>query len=337
MSGFVTMAHGSGGRASMELFETVFRRHFGDPLLGRADDAADLDLEGGKYCYTTDSFVVQPVFFPGGDIGKLAVCGTVNDLSVNGAKPLFLTCGFIIEEGFPVESLDRIAASMAEWAGVAGIRIVAGDTKVVSHGQADGVYINTSGLGIRTGAGARLGVERVSEGDKVIVTGTLGEHGVAVMSLRKGLEFHHGIKSDCFPLNRCLSATVEALGGGVKFMRDATRGGAATVLNEISRSSGRGVIVEEAGLPVTKAVEAACGFLGLDPMYIANEGKAVVVVSPETAEKALAVLRGFPESASAAVIGEVNARAEGLVLLRTRYGSERILSMLSGEPLPRIC
>ena len=332
----ITMAHGSGGIASQELFNTVFRKYFQDPILAKVDDSADLDLDKGRYCFTTDSFVIHPLFFPGGDIGKLAVCGTVNDLSVNGSRPLYLSCGFIIEEGLDIGILEKVAASMAEWARIAGIRIVAGDTKVVGHGQADGLYINTAGIGLKLKGAKALGIEAVRQGDKIMLTGAIGEHGIAVLSQRQGLEFRHTVRSDCFPLNKCLGELVEKV-PGIRFMRDATRGGVATVLNEICQQSKKGIVIEEDKIPVSKDVEAACGLLGLDPLYIANEGRAVVIVGSKRASLALKILKQYAESSSAVVIGEIAERAEGLVLLKTRYGSERILSMLSGEPLPRIC
>ncbi|MFH1411830.1 MAG: hydrogenase expression/formation protein HypE [Candidatus Omnitrophota bacterium] len=331
----ITLEHGSGGKISHRLIRDMFLRYFSNGMLNREEDSAVIDVPGGKAAFTTDTFVVKPIFFPGGDIGKLAVCGTVNDLAVKGAVPKYLSCGFVIEEGFPGEELERIVRSMAEWAGKAGVSIVTGDTKVVGRGEADGMFINTSGVGVLE-SGDILGAERTEPGDKVIVTGTIGDHGIAVLSKRKGLDFESDIYSDCAPLNGMLSDVMKNA-DGVKFMRDPTRGGLGTTLNELAGSSGKGIIIEEKDIPVKEAVRAACDLLGLDPLYIANEGKAVLVVSPESAVKALEVIRRHEYGKDANVIGQITGEDNRKVCLRTRYGVTRIVDMLTGEQLPRIC
>ncbi len=346
----ILLAHGSGGVLSHELIENVFACHFANSLLDPLGDSAVADaLPSGRVAFTTDSYVVQPLFFPGGDIGKLAVCGTVNDVAVVGATPLYLSAAFILEEGLPMETLQRVVVSMAKTAGTAGVQIVTGDTKVVNRGAADGLFINTAGVGV-VPVGLALGPRYLCPGDAILVNGTLGDHGIAVMLKREGLVFGSTLESDCAPLNGLVAAVLNAAPGMVRCMRDATRGGLATVLNEWvtparigARSSdphavsGAGIELEEADVPVREGVRAACEFLGLDPLYAANEGKLVIAVAPEAAEAALAALRAHPLGRDAALIGHVTAEHAGRVVMRTPYGGRRILQMLTGAQLPRIC
>lgn len=338
----IVLAHGSGGLLTHELLREVFLRRFDNAVLAGMDDAAKLPpLPPGQLALTTDSYVVQPLFFPGGDIGKLAICGTVNDLAVTGAKPLYLSCGFIIEEGLPLETLERVVDSMADTARIAGVQIVTGDTKVVEHGAADGIFINTAGVGV-IAPGVDLAPARMRPGDAMLVNGPVGDHGVAVMLAREGLNFHADVVSDCAPLNALIASVLETASGssggsvGVRCMRDATRGGLATVLCEWAES-GLGIEIEERAVPVREAVRAVSEFLGLDPLYSANEGTMVLVVAPELAETALATLRAHPLGQHAAIIGHVTAEHVGRVVLRTPYGARRIVQMLAGAQLPRIC
>ncbi len=338
----ILLAHGSGGVMTHELIRDVFVRHFDHPALDAMGDAAVLPpLPEGRLAMTTDSYVVQPLFFPGGDIGELAVCGTVNDLAVAGARPLYLTSGFILEEGLPWETLERVVASMAATAREAGVRIVAGDTKVVERGAADGLFINTAGVGV-VPPGLALDPARLRPGDALLVNGTVGDHGLAVMIQREGLAFGSALESDSAPLNGLIAAVLEATqgstpGGNVRCMRDATRGGLATVLNEWVESMAVGIEVEEEAIPVREEVRAACEFLGLDPLYAANEGKVVIALAAEAAETALAAMRAHPLGRDAALIGRVTAEHPGRVALRTPYGARRVLPMLTGAQLPRIC
>ncbi len=348
----ILLAHGSGGVLSHELIEDVFARHFANPLLDPLGDSAVADaLPPGRLAFTTDSYVVQPLFFPGGDIGKLAVCGTVNDVAVVGATPLYLSAGFILEEGLPMETLQRVVVSMAETAQAAGVQIATGDTKVVNRGAADGLFINTAGIGV-VPVGVALGPHHLRPGDAILVNGPLGDHGIAVMLKREGLAFGSTLESDCAPLNGLVAAILNAAPGLVRCMRDATRGGLATVLNEWVRGARRvscsgdsgpptvsevGIDLEETNIPVREGVRAACEFLGLDPLYAANEGKLVVAVAPEAGEAVLAALREHPLGRDAALIGHVTAEHAGRVVIRTPYGGRRILQMLTGAQLPRIC
>ncbi|MGQ9516984.1 MAG: hydrogenase expression/formation protein HypE [Anaerolineae bacterium] len=338
MSQVILMAHGSGGQMSHELIHDLFLRYFDNVVLADLGDAGcveDAHLRGGRLALTTDSYVVKPLFFPGGDVGKLAICGTVNDLAVAGAQPLYLTAGFILEEGLPLETLERVVRSMAETARLAGVQIVAGDTKVVERGAADGLFINTAGVGALL-TPEPLTPRRLRAGDVLLINGPIGDHGLAIMLQREGLTFHSDLTSDCAPLNGLIAALLDALGNEIRCMRDPTRGGLATTLNEWA-GCGVGIEVDEEAVPVRPAARAACEILGLDPLYIANEGKVLVAVAPAAAERALAVLRAHPLGAEAAIIGQVTEEHPGRVVLRTPYRARRVIEMLAGDPLPRIC
>ncbi len=336
MDDHILLAHGSGGLLSHELVQDMFVRHFDNPVLHALGDAAWLpDIPSGHLALTTDSYVVQPLFFPGGDIGKLAVCGTVNDLAVSGARPLYLTAGFILEEGLSLETLEKIVVSMAATARAVGVQIVTGDTKVVEHGAADCVYINTAGVGV-VPLDLALGPQQLQSGDVLLINGTVGDHGLAVMMQREGMVFASTLESDCAPLNGLIAAVMAAVPGAVRCMRDATRGGLATVLNEWA-DVGVGIDLVEQAVPVREEVRAACEFLGLDPFYAANEGKVVIAVAPAAAEAALEALRLHPLGQQAAIIGQVTRAHPGRVVLQTPYGAQRIVQMLTGAQLPRIC
>jgi hydrogenase expression/formation protein HypE len=332
----IVMGHGGGGKLGNELVEFLFLPAFRNPALENLGDAALLDLGAGKLAMSTDSFVVQPLFFPGGSIGELAVNGTVNDLAVSGATPKFLTAGFILEEGFPLAQLAAIVDSMARAAQQAGVQIVTGDTKVVERGHGDGVYINTAGIGLLR-PGISVGPHRAMPGDAVLVSGTIGDHGMAIMSVREGLEFESQIRSDCAALNGLIGQVLDAAGPSVHVMRDPTRGGLASTLNEIAHSSGVGIAIDEASLPVRPQVQSACELLGLDPVYVANEGKAVFFVAPEVAEQVLELLRAHPLGREAALIGHVTAQHKGMLVARTAMGANRVIPTQIGEQLPRIC
>lgn len=333
----VLLGHGSGGVLTHRLITEVFAPAFADPELSRLGDAAVLDLpDGQRLAMTTDSFVVQPAFFPGSDIGELAVNGTVNDLAMMGAIPLALSAALILEEGLELAVLGAVVDSMADACRAAGVRLVTGDTKVVERGAADGLYITTSGLGL-IAPGIDVGPQRAERGDQVLVTGPIGSHGVAVMSRRAGIDFDSDLVSDTAPLTELAQAMISA--GGVRVLRDATRGGVGSVLNELAEASAVGMVVEEAAFPILEPVRAACEMLGLDPLYVANEGVAVAVVAPESADAVLTAARSVPTGAGAAWVGEViEAPASGpLVRLRTGLGVTRPLLMLTGDQLPRIC
>ena len=331
----ITMSHGSGGKATRTLVEAVFLEAFSNPLLEPMEDAAQLHLNGSRVALTTDSYVVSPLFFPGGDIGDLAVNGTVNDLAVSGATPLYLSAGFILEEGFPVADLVRIVASMEAAARVAGVQVVTGDTKVVQKGKADGCYINTAGIGV-VEHDVSLGVANAQPGDAVIVSGPIGEHGVTIMLARGELDIEADIISDTAALNGLVAELLSAT-TGVRALRDATRGGVATILNEVATAAGVGVLVNEDAIPVSPVVRGASELLGIDPMYVACEGRLVAVVDGGDADQALAVLRAHPLGADAAIIGQITADPPGIVLLKTAFGGTRIVDLLVGDPLPRIC
>ncbi|MEV0201811.1 hydrogenase expression/formation protein HypE [Nonomuraea sp. NPDC050691] len=333
----ITLAHGSGGKATQTLIQAVFLEAFRNPRLAPLEDGATLLLDGARTAFTTDAFVVSPLFFPGGDIGDLAVNGTVNDLAMCGARPAYLSAGFILEEGFPVADLRRIAASMAAAAAAAGVEIVTGDTKVVQRGKADGCYVTTAGVGVLERP-VELSVARARPGDAVIVSGPIGEHGAAIMLARGDFGIEAPIVSDTAPLHGIVAALLDALPpGGVRALRDATRGGVATILNEVAGASGVCVVAEEEALPVRPEVTGVCELLGIDPLYVACEGRFVAVVDGEHADRAVEVLRGHPLGAGAAVIGTVRDDPPGLVLLRTAFGGTRIVDLLVGDPLPRIC
>ncbi len=336
----VTMAHGGGGRAMRTLIETILLPAFHNPLLATLEDQARLPLAalaqlGDRLAFTTDSYVVTPLEFPGGDIGKLAVCGTVNDLAVAGARPLYLSCGLVIEEGFALADLERIAKSMSCAAREAGVEIVTGDTKVVERGAADGLFINTAGIGV-VPHGIDIAATRARPGDAVIVNGTLGDHGIAILLARNELALAAPVRSDCQPLNSLVCAMLGAC-SDVHCLRDATRGGAATVLNEFAHSSHVSIRLWETALPLSEPVRGACEILGLDPLYLANEGKLVAIVPAAHAPAVLAAMRAHPMGRDAAVVGEVCAQPAATVVLSTAIGGDRVVDMLAGEQLPRIC
>ena len=336
----ITMAHGAGGSASEALVDSVFRSAFTDAELLKADDGAVLQLvqsdgEAIDLVMSTDSFVVRPRRFPGGSIGTLAICGTVNDLAVMGAEPRWIAVAFVLEEGFAVEELRAIVADMATMAKQSGVRIVTGDTKVVEHGAADGCYVTTTGIGTRA-KNRVLGAEHVKVGDRVIVSGRLGDHGMAVLLARGDLALSADIESDCAPLNDLINVVVRAA-PNVRWMRDATRGGLASAVNELVRANNLSVTLEETSLPIAPAVAGACELLGIDPLYVANEGKVVMVVPDDEATLALDALRSHPLGRNAAIIGVVTAEPARIVMVRTAFGGERIVDLLVGDPLPRIC
>ncbi len=335
-TGQIDMAHGSGGRAMAQLIEELFAKHLGNEYLAQGDDGALLPHPGeGRLVMATDSHVVSPLFFPGGDIGCLSVHGTINDVAVMGATPLYLSAGFILEEGFKLADLARIVQSMAAAAREAGVPIVTGDTKVVERGKGDGVFITTTGVGV-VRPGNELSGRNALPGDAILVSGTLGDHGMAIMAERESLGFESPIVSDTAALHGLIAA-MRASGAEIHVLRDPTRGGLATTLNEIARQSGVGMMLQEKNLPVKPEVEAACEFLGLDPLYVANEGKLVAICAAADAEKLLAVMRAHPLGGAAAMIGTVHEDAHHFVQMTTGFGGRRIVDWLSGEQLPRIC
>ena len=332
----IVLGHGSGGRLTHDLVRRVFLAAFDNPALAQGDDAACLDLPaGGRLAVTSDGHIVSPLFFPGGDIGRLAVCGTVNDLAVMGAVPRWLTASFILEEGLAVETLQRVVASMREAAAEAGVTIVAGDTKVVERGKADEIFIHTTGVG-SVPPGREVGGARARPGDVLLLSGTIGDHGLAVLSARGGLALGVDVASDVAPLNGLVEAMFAAR-SDIHVMRDPTRGGLATTLNEISRQSGVSLSIDEDAIPVRPAVASACEVLGFDPLYVANEGKLVAIAPAEAAAELLAAMRAHRLGREARLIGRVEAGPEARVYLRTRLGTRRVVDMLSGEMLPRIC
>lgn len=332
----VLMAHGSGGTMMRDIIEQLFFEAYAGDTLRRGDDAATLDIAGGRVAFSTDTFVVTPHFFPGGDIGHLAVCGTVNDVATSGATPRYLSCGFVLEEGYPLDDLRRVCASMAATAKEAGVEIVTGDTKVVNRGHGDGIYINTAGIG-ELHDGVDLSASHIRPGDKVLISGSVGDHGIAIISTREELSFSTQIESDAAPLNHMIAAVLDACpAGSVRAFRDPTRGGLASTLNEFASTAHVDIRVDEDEVPVHDQVRGACEMLGYDVFQVANEGKMVCVCAPEAADAALAAMRADKYGAEAAIIGEV-LEGDGRVYLRTSFGSERILDMLVGEQLPRIC
>jgi len=335
-NGRVDLSHGAGGRATAQLVDEIFRAAFDNPLLNRGNDQAAFDVPGGRMVMSTDGYVISPLFFPGGDIGSLAVHGTINDVAMAGARPLHLAASYILEEGFPLADLQRIATSMARAALEAGVAIVTGDTKVVERGKADGVFISTTGIGV-VPPGLDLSADRACPGDRVIVSGSIGDHGVAVMSKRNNLGFETEILSDSAALHGLVAEMVQAAGASLRVLRDPTRGGLATTLNEIAQQSGVGFLIEERTIPVRAEVAAACELLGLDPLYVANEGKLVAIVAPDAAERLLAVMRAHPLGRDASLIGEVIADEQRFVQMTTAFGGGRIVDWLTGEQLPRIC
>jgi hydrogenase expression/formation protein HypE len=333
----VLLGHGSGGKLSHDLISSLFVKYFSNQILEKQTDSAILELSSSTVSFTTDSFVVDPIFFPGGDIGKLAVCGTVNDLAVSGAKPLYLSAGFIIEEGFPFNDLESVVQSMAEEAKKAGVTIVTGDTKVVNRGKCDKLFINTAGIGIMNKEYSHIGEgSRIIPGDKIIINGPLGDHGMAVLSSRQELNIKSDIRSDCASLNGLIQNILEVT-DGIKFMRDATRGGLATVLAEVAEKRNFGITLEESSIMVRLKVRAFCELLGFDPLYVANEGKVVIIVSAVDAGNVLKVMQEHELGKEATIIGEIVAENPGKAWINTGIGGKRILDMLAGEQLPRIC
>lgn len=331
----VQLAHGGGGRLMQELIQTVFVRAFHNPLLGPLHDGAAWPVEKGTLAFTTDSYVVRPLFFPGGDIGSLAIHGTINDLAMCGAKPLYLSAGFILEEGLSLDVLHQVVNSMAKAAQAAGVSIVTGDTKVVDRGKGDGIFINTSGVGLVPN-GVRVLPTLIRPGDAILVSGDLGSHGVAVLSVREGLTFDGSVESDSAPLHHIVADLIES-GIELHCLRDLTRGGMASVLNELAMAAKVGIMVEESAIPVNEPVRGACELLGLDPLYVANEGRFVAIVPASQAETALAVMKRHKTACQAAHIGIVTDRDPPMVVLQTIMGTHRVLDLLSGEQLPRIC
>ena len=336
--GRIDMGHGAGGRASAQLIEELFLAAFDNPWLRQGNDGAELGAAlapGERLVMATDAHVVSPLFFAGGDIGSLAVHGTLNDVAMNGARPLYLAASFIIEEGFPLADLKRIVESMARAAREAGVPVVTGDTKVVERGKGDGVFISTTGVGALA-AGVAVGGQNARPGDAILLSGSIGEHGVAIMSQREGLEFDTEIRSDSAALHGLVAAMLAAV-PALRVLRDPTRGGLATTLNEIAGQSGVGMLLDEAAIPVLPQVEAACELLGLDPLYVANEGKLVAICAEQDAETLLAAMRAHPLGGGAVRIGTVLEDAHGFVQMQTRFGGRRVVDWLSGEQLPRIC
>jgi hydrogenase expression/formation protein HypE len=333
--GCVDMSHGAGGRAMAQLIDELFVQAFDNEWLRQMNDQARFAVPSGRMVMSTDSHVVSPLFFPGGDIGSLSVHGTINDVAMSGGRPLYLAAGFVLEEGFPLADLKRIVTSMAGAAQEAGVAVITGDTKVVERGKGDGVFITTTGVGM-VPPGVDISGDRARPGDRVLVSGTLGDHGVAIMSFRENLTFATSIRSDSAALHGLVAAMLQAV-PGIRCLRDPTRGGLATTLNEFARQSGVGIRIAEAAIPVQAEVRAACELLGLDPLYVANEGKLVAVCAPQDAERLLAAMRAHPLGRDAAEIGEIIADAQHFVQMQTAFGGTRMVDWLAGEQLPRIC
>jgi hydrogenase expression/formation protein HypE len=333
----IMLNHGSGGKISHDLISGLFVKYFDNPILREQTDSAILNIDSSLIAFTTDSYVVDPIFFPGGNIGKLAVCGTVNDLSVSGAKPKYITCSFIIEEGFLLTDLETIVRSMAEEAKKAGVMIVTGDTKVVDKGKCDKIFINTAGIGLLDAKRKHISFgSGIQVGDKVIVNGTIGDHGTAILCARNSIEYTNSVQSDCAPLNHMIDKVLNA-SDNIRFMRDATRGGLATVLCELAEKHNTGIELAEDTIPVQESVRGLCEIFGFDAMYMANEGKVAMVVGKDDAQKVLAILKNDEYGNDAAVIGEITEANKGMVVLNTGIGGKRIVDMLAGEQLPRIC
>ena len=319
------------------LIQGLFFRYFGNRVLNSMTDSAILNIPSTRLAFTTDSFVVDPIFFPGGNIGALAICGTVNDLAVSGAKPLFISTSFIIEEGFPIPDLEKIVISIAKEAKKAKVHIVTGDTKVVNKGKCDKLFINTAGIGLLNKKHIHISNgSRINEGDKVIINGTIGDHGMTVLNARESFHFDSRLQSDCAPLNHLINTVLKST-SGIKFMRDATRGGLASVLCELAVKSGFGIRIDESSIPVKKEVRGMCELLGFDPLYVANEGKVVMVVAKKEAEKVISVMKRNKEGRNSSIIGEINANYPAKVVLQTVSGGSRFIDLLSGDQLPRIC
>jgi hydrogenase expression/formation protein HypE len=332
----VLMSHGGGGRMTQMLVERMFLEAFRNPVLESLHDGAQLDVNGARLAFSTDSFVVQPLFFPGGDIGSLAVHGTVNDLAMCGARPVGLSAGFILEEGLPMETLWKLTGSMRDAAAEANVPIVTGDTKVVERGKGDGVFVNTSGIGLIPD-GVSISPTRARPGDRVLINGPIAEHGIAILSVREGLEFETELVSDSAALHGLVQAMLDAGGDDVHVLRDPTRGGVASATNEIAAAAGVEIRLDESRLPLREDVRGACEILGLDPLYVANEGKCLAFVAEDSADRVLKAMRAHPLGGESTVIGEVTEGRGGLVTMRSRIGGSRVVDMLSGEQLPRIC
>ena len=331
----VNMTHGSGGRAMAQLIDELFVRYFDNPLLRQANDQASFDVAAGRMVMSVDGHVISPLFFPGGDIGSLSVHGTVNDVAMSGATPLYLSAGFILEEGFPLADLERIIISMAKAASDAGVPIITGDTKVVEKGKGDGVFITTTGIGI-VPEGVNISGDLAEVGDVILVNGSMGDHGVAIMSSRENLQFETTIESDSAALHTLIADMVEAV-PTIHCLRDPTRGGLATTLNELAQQSGVGINIREVDIPIKAAVSAACELLGLDPLYVANEGKLICICKAADAEKLIQTMRAHPLGKDSSIIGEVIQDEHGFVQMQTAFGGSRIVDWLAGEQLPRIC
>jgi hydrogenase expression/formation protein HypE len=334
----ILLGHGSGGKLTADLIRDIFLPAFRNPILARLDDQAVVTVNGLRLAFTTDSFVVKPLVFPGGDIGSLAVHGTVNDLAMGGAQPLFLSAAFIIEEGLPLETLRQVVASLHQAAAAAGVEVVTGDTKVVEKGSGDGLFINTSGVGL-VPEGVELSANQARPGDRVLLSGSLGEHGIAILAKREGLEFESPVESDSAPLHTLVASMLAARPDpqAIRCLRDPTRGGLSSALNEIAVQSRVGMEIDERAIPVREEVKGACELLGLDPLYVANEGKLIAIVEPGAAEPILRAMRDHPLARHAQMIGAVNDASPGLVTMRTLFGTTRIVDMLTGDQLPRIC
>lgn len=332
----ILLDHGSGGLASQELISNLFLKHLDNPTLHGLEDSAVIENQAGKLAFTTDSYVVDPIFFPGGDIGKLAVHGTINDLAMRGAKPICLSLAIILEEGMPLDDLERIVISISEACKVSGVPIVTGDTKVVPKGKGDKIFINTSGIGI-VAEGIEISSQKAQAGDVIILSGTMGDHGITIMTRRAGISIQGKLESDTMPLHRLVQKLLAGLPGSIHTLRDPTRGGVATTLNEIAANSKLSIELREESLPVRPQVRAACELLGLEPLYLANEGKCLVVVSADKADEALQLMRSTPEGAEAAIIGKMTTGKPGRVVINTPIGGFRMVTPLHGEPLPRIC
>ncbi len=331
----VDMTHGSGGRAMAQLVDELFVKHFDNVLLRQANDQASFDVTGGRMVMSVDGHVISPIFFPGGDIGSLSVHGTVNDVAMSGAKPLYLSAGFILEEGYPLADLERIVISMAKAASDANVPVITGDTKVVEKGKGDGVFITTTGIGMIP-EGINISGDLAQPGDVILINGSIGDHGIAIMSSRENLQFETTIESDSAALHTLIADMVKAV-PGIHCLRDPTRGGLATTLNELTQQSSVGMTIREDDIPVKPAVSAACELLGLDPLYVANEGKLVCICKKQDAEKLLDTMRAHPLGKQSAIIGEVIEDAHGFVQMQTGFGGNRIVDWLAGEQLPRIC